>query len=92
MAKKPINNYQSNATQKIDVTNKQSQFSSNAHSGKSVSVMEKPSTKQKNVVLSHDQIAERAKNIWIERGCPSNQDEQNWLEAENQLKQELGIL
>jgi len=47
---------------------------------------------KKNVFLTHEQIAERAKNIWIERGCPSNQDEQNWLEAENQLKQELGIL
>jgi len=92
MAKKPMNNYQSNATQKIDVTNKQSQYSSNVPSGKPVSVMERPSTRQKNVVLTHEQIAERAKNIWIERGCPANQDEQNWLEAENQLKQELGIL
>ena len=92
MAKKPMNNYQDSTTQRIDVTNKKSQYSSGFQSGKSVSVMEKPSSKQKIVFLSHEQIAERAKNIWINRGCPSNQDEQNWYEAETQLKKEFGIL
>ena len=40
-------------------------------------------------VLTHEQIAERAKAIWRERGCVPGFDEQNWCEAEAQLKEEL---
>jgi hypothetical protein len=43
------------------------------------------------VVLTHDLIAERARTIWLERGCSVNRDEENWREAEAQLKTELGI-
>ena len=43
------------------------------------------------VVLTHDSIAERARTIWLERGRSSNRDEENWREAEAQLKAELGI-
>jgi hypothetical protein len=39
--------------------------------------------------LSHDQIAQRAKTIWQARGCPLGQDQQNWLEAEKQLRAEM---
>ena len=42
-------------------------------------------------VLTHEQIAERAKAIWTQRGCPAGEDERNWYEAESQLKSELGI-
>jgi hypothetical protein len=42
-------------------------------------------------VLTHQQIAERAKVIWRKKGCPAGQDEQNWLEAEAQLKREFAI-
>jgi len=42
-------------------------------------------------VLTHEQIAERAKQIWQQRGCKPGEDEQNWLEAEAQLKAELDI-
>ena len=42
-------------------------------------------------VLTHDLIAERARTIWLERGCSSDQDEENWRDAEVQLKTELGI-
>ncbi len=42
------------------------------------------------VVLTHDLIAERARAIWLERGRSSNRDEENWREAEAQLKAELG--
>lgn len=42
------------------------------------------------VVLTHDLIAERARAIWLERGCSLNQDEENWREAEAQLKAEMG--
>jgi len=42
-----------------------------------------------DTVLTHEQIAERAKAIWRERGCVPGFDEQNWCEAETQLKEEL---
>jgi len=47
-----------------------------------------PSSKS---VLTHQQVAERAKAIWQSKGCPAGQDEQNWREAEAQLKAELGL-
>lgn len=42
------------------------------------------------VVLTHDLIAERARAIWLERGCSLNQDDENWREAEAQLRTEMG--
>ncbi len=42
------------------------------------------------VGLTHDLIAERARAIWLERGCSCNQDQENWREAEAQLKTEMG--
>lgn len=44
-----------------------------------------------SVTLTHDQIAQRAQVIWHQKGCQPGQDEQNWREAEAQLKAELGI-
>ena len=41
--------------------------------------------------LTRDRIAERAQAIWLKRGCPRNRDEENWREAEAQLKAELGV-
>lgn len=38
---------------------------------------------------THDQISKRAHEIWIKRGCKPGQDEQNWLEAEKQLRAEM---
>jgi hypothetical protein len=37
---------------------------------------------------TREQIALRARVIWEQRGCPQGQDEQIWLEAERQLKEE----
>lgn len=39
---------------------------------------------------TYDQISQRAREIWTKKGCLPGQDEQNWLEAERQLKAELG--
>ena len=39
--------------------------------------------------LTHDRIAERARVIWQNHGCKPGEDEQNWSEAETQLKAEL---
>lgn len=41
------------------------------------------------VRLTHEQIAERAKSLWLASGCLPGRDEQNWLAAEAQLKAEL---
>ena len=38
---------------------------------------------------SREQIAKRAHDIWVKNGCKHGQDEQNWLEAERQLKAEM---
>ena len=35
--------------------------------------------------ITHDMIAQRARAIWMAKGCRSGQDEQNWYEAERQL-------
>ena len=43
------------------------------------------------VVLSHTQIQDRAEALWLSKGCPGNQDEKMWLEAEAQLKAEYGL-
>ena len=39
--------------------------------------------------LTHEQIAERARALWLASGCLPGRDEQNWLAAEAQLKAEL---
>jgi hypothetical protein len=41
------------------------------------------------MTLSHDQIAQRAYEIWLAKGRPMGQDEQNWREAEMSLRGEL---
>ncbi|MBM4027302.1 MAG: DUF2934 domain-containing protein [Planctomycetes bacterium] len=44
----------------------------------------------KAVNITREQIALRAHEIWVKNGCQHGQDEQNWLEAERQLKAESG--
>jgi hypothetical protein len=43
------------------------------------------------IPITHAQIADRARQIWEQRGRPQGEDERNWREAERQLKRELGI-
>jgi len=37
------------------------------------------------MMMSHDQIAERAYHIWLKKGRPTGCDEDNWIEAEKEL-------
>ena len=37
---------------------------------------------------THEQIAQRAEHLWRQGGCLPGRDEQNWREAEAQLKAE----
>lgn len=36
-----------------------------------------------------EQVAERARSIWIERGSPGGRDLEHWLDAERQLRSEF---
>jgi hypothetical protein len=37
-------------------------------------------------LLTHEDIATHAYEIYVEKGCPQDQSEQNWLQAEQELK------
>jgi len=45
------------------------------------------SAKSQTRTLSHQAIAEKAFEIWLSQGQPIGFEQQNWLEAELQLKQ-----
>ena len=62
----------------------------NPHSS-GTTVAEPAASKNKPVTLTHQQIEQRAKQLWRQKGCPSGQDVTIWCEAEKQLKHELGI-
>lgn len=38
------------------------------------------------ITLTHETIAERARELWREQGCPAGCDEAIWLEAEAELQ------
>lgn len=91
MAKKQMNYSQKSASEKSDAAKKEEYTESRNQSEKSVAVAEKPSAKhsKQHAAPTYEQVAERAKSLWQQRGCPPNQDEQIWYDAENQLKKEL---
>ena len=55
-------------------------------SGGATATAPRPATKV--MKPTHDQIAQRAHEIWVKRGCKPGEDERNWLEAEKQLRAE----
>jgi hypothetical protein len=61
--------------------------SSSMNTGGATATATRPSPK--TVKVTHDQIAQRAHEIWLKRGCRPGEDERNWLEAEKQLRAEL---
>jgi hypothetical protein len=38
--------------------------------------------------VPHDKIAMRAYEKWVKKGCPQGTDQQDWMEAEAELKAE----
>jgi hypothetical protein len=56
-------------------------------------VVEQPGTRQPGRPAGprHEQIAQRAQEIWQRHGCPPGEDRENWFEAEAELKREMGI-
>jgi hypothetical protein len=51
---------------------------------------ESPGARAEPGKITSDMIAERAHEIWVRRGCRPGEDEQNWREAERQLRAEYG--
>ena len=60
---------------------------SNIRTSGGTAVAIRPTTK--GPAPTHEQISRRAHEIWLKRGSKPGQDEQNWLEAEAQLKAEM---
>jgi hypothetical protein len=58
---------------------------------KRMSPADRSKLNQSEKVLTHEQIAERALQIWQQNGCRPGEDQRNWAEAEKQLKAELNI-
>jgi len=42
----------------------------------------------RSVTPTHEQVANRAKQIWMKSGCQPGRDRENWLAAERQLRDE----
>lgn len=40
---------------------------------------------------THEQIAQRAHELWVKNGSAHGEDQRYWLEAEAQLKKEMGL-
>ena len=45
-----------------------------------------PRSRPGAALLTHKDIAKRAYEIYVENGCKQGQTEQNWLQAEQELK------
>ena len=43
---------------------------------------------EKKTNITHEQIAERARKLWQERGQPHGRDVEHWLDAERELRGE----
>ena len=43
------------------------------------------------VEIMRERIAQRAYDIWVKQGCCHGHDQGHWLEAERQLRVEMGI-
>jgi len=46
------------------------------------------STRRESPVLDREAIAIRAYGIWLSRGCPVGTDQEDWYQAEAELKNE----
>lgn len=57
-----------------------------------IATKEKPKTrderKSKGIEITQEQIATRAYELWLKRGCEHGFDVEDWINAEEELKQE----
>jgi hypothetical protein len=54
-----------------------------------VSTPQVPTTSTPSVKVPHEKIAMRAYEKWCKRGRPSGSQQQDWLEAEAELRAEM---
>lgn len=45
---------------------------------------------QHHTQIPHEKIAQRAYEKWVKRGRPQGSDRQDWMEAEAELRAEMG--
>jgi hypothetical protein len=93
MANKQTNDSRRSTVQKMDFYNERQGFNPDTHTAKrsQAGVESSPGQRKETVTLTNEQVAERAKALWKQRGCPTGQDLNIWLDAENELKMELGV-
>ncbi|MCI0379461.1 MAG: DUF2934 domain-containing protein [Gemmataceae bacterium] len=48
-----------------------------------------PMTGGNSASVPHEKIAMRAYEKWCKRGCPQGTEQQDWFEAEKELRQEM---
>lgn len=48
-----------------------------------------PAARSPHVEIPHEKIVQRAYEIWVRKGHPHGQDDQNWREAEAELRAEF---
>jgi hypothetical protein len=91
MAKRQNSSTKTAKTKKNSATEKKQQTTSGSRDIKIPQVSGETLTKQtqKTVIPTYDQISERAKTIWQQRGCTPGEDQRNWFEAEVQLQKEM---
>jgi hypothetical protein len=91
MAKRQNSNTHTVKTQKNDAKEEKQQITTSSRDIKISQVAGETSTKQtqKTVAPTYEQISERAKVIWQQRGCTPGEDQRNWFEAEIQLQKEM---
>lgn len=93
MAKRETDSSRAGTAEKTNVTEKMQQAGSNTASTRPPHAVKEVSTgkPKRSAAPTHEQISERAKAIWRQRGSVPGEDERNWLEAEHQLlEQEAG--
>lgn len=57
-----------------------------------ITTKEKPKTADERVLkskeITQEQIASRAYELWLKRGCEHGSDVEDWIKAEEELKQD----
>jgi hypothetical protein len=91
MAKRQTSSARTAKTRTNDVVEQKQQSTYGRADTKESRAAEQESAQQTKttVVPTHEQISERAKAIWRERGCTAGEDQRNWFEAERQLQKEM---
>jgi hypothetical protein len=73
------------ATRKTTSTKTTAKTTTRKPAAKKTAGNSSPARSKLAMTLTHDQIAAKAYEIWVAKGCPNGQDVANWKEAEAAL-------